>query len=1002
MKKLIFIFLLAVALFLPEGTSAQGGPDAYGYTWNTSLNAGGPAYNWIDITTRSGVQTVTGLSDDNSAAGMINIGFSFHFYWTDQTQLKVGSNGWLSFGNVGNIASCFPTIPAASGAADNYLAVLMSDLNFTGAGNPGQVKYWTNSVDSFIISYINVPFWEVNAPGYTGSNTFQVILCKTDSSITYQYGALSGFLDNAACNDLTVGIENSTGTIGLQPHADALPPTNYTIRFDYPAVELISVQDALPEWNYNSENAGELISMNAPLTLLSNIKSGGNANITSPISLQTNIKDVANTVVYSASGSIPSLNSGQDSLFNFNVWTPTVTGSYSFETTTTNSQDINPGNDFNSIELQVIDLCASTTTLSYVSNSAPTGSVNWNGGTTPNSFGAAVYFKPPVYPYTVSALEYYITSNVSDNFVAAVYDDDGPNGTAGTLLFTTTVPAGSVITGWNTVPVSPGVVLNNGGFYVTWYQGGTTIFLGNQNTGPFSHRTYEILSGSWATYRNAYNTDLFIRATISNYTTVPQAGFTSAFTGPSYDYQFSDTTVGLVASWAWDFGDGSTSTLQNPTHTFASAGTYTVCLVATSPCGGTNSICQTVNACIPATVTAQPQGVTVCEGTTSTFSVSAIGDGITYQWQVDNGLGFTNISSGPPYSGESTATLSVVAGNSLNTYAYRAVITGNCGTATSAGAVLSVNTQPNVTLNTFSSVCETETAFALTGESPTGGTFSGTAVSAGSFDPAVAGVGTHSITYIYTDANLCSDTATGAITVDQKPIAAMITFADVCENAGSFVLNNGTPVGGSYSGTGVNAGNFDPAVAGAGTHTITYIAVSGACSDTAQETITVNASPVVTLTPFSTVCADDAALTLSGESPAGGVYSGTGVSVGSFDPAVSGTGTFVITYVYTDVNACSDTAQENIVVDACLGLSANTALGQNSIYPNPSKGLVTVITQSNNALLFVYDVNGKLVKQQQMRYENTNVDLHELTAGIYTFRLQSTETVETFKVVLEK
>jgi hypothetical protein len=143
-------------------------------------------------------------------------------------------------------------------------------------------------------------------------------------------------------------------------------------------------------------------------------------------------------------------------------------------------------------------------------------------------------------------------------------------------------------------------------------------------------------------------------------------------------------------------------------------------------------------------------------------------------------------------------------------------------------------------------------------------------------------------------------------------------------------------------------------------------------------------------------------LTLSGESPAGGVYSGTGVSVGSFDPAVSGTGTFVITYVYTDVNACSDTAQENIVVDACLGLSANTALGQNSIYPNPSKGLVTVITQSNNALLFVYDVNGKLVKQQQMRYENTNVDLHELTAGIYTFRLQSTETVETFKVVLEK
>src|SRR4051812_44587760 len=174
MKKILRLILIACFAFSAHSAKASGGPDAYGYTWLTSLDAGGPAFNWIDITSRAGVQTVTGLADDNSAPGQIPLGINFHYYWNDYTQLKVGSNGWVSFSNVSNIASCFPTIPTAGGPED-YLAPMMSDLNFTGAGNIGQVKYWSNNVDTFIISYINVPFWSVNAPGWAGSNSFQVI-----------------------------------------------------------------------------------------------------------------------------------------------------------------------------------------------------------------------------------------------------------------------------------------------------------------------------------------------------------------------------------------------------------------------------------------------------------------------------------------------------------------------------------------------------------------------------------------------------------------------------------------------------------------------------------------------------------------------------------------------------------------------------------------------------------------------------------------------------------
>ena len=44
---------------------------------------------------------------------------------------------------------------------------------------------------------------------------------------------------------------------------------------------------------------------------------------------------------------------------------------------------------------------------------------------------------------------------------------------------------------------------------------------------------------------------------------------------------FNDLTTGDVTDWSWDFGDGTSSTLQNPSHTYTVVGTYTVALTAT-------------------------------------------------------------------------------------------------------------------------------------------------------------------------------------------------------------------------------------------------------------------------------------------------------------------------------------------------------------------------------------------------------------------------------------
>lgn len=148
MKKLLLLFIISTTN-LVGFTQTSGGSDFIGYTWFDSDDPSGPRYNWIDITTNGTL--VTGLTDDNSA-GVFSIP-SFVYYGTPCNQIKIGSNGWISFDNVSNIASYFPTIPQLGGPANNYISPYMTDLIFSGTSTPGQVYYYDDSVNNrFIIS----------------------------------------------------------------------------------------------------------------------------------------------------------------------------------------------------------------------------------------------------------------------------------------------------------------------------------------------------------------------------------------------------------------------------------------------------------------------------------------------------------------------------------------------------------------------------------------------------------------------------------------------------------------------------------------------------------------------------------------------------------------------------------------------------------------------------------------------------------------------------------
>ena len=149
---------------------------------------------------------------------------------------------------------------------------------------------------------------------------------------------------------------------------------------------------------------------------------------------------------------------------------------------------------------------------------------------------------------------------------------------------------------------------------------------------------------------------------------------------------------------------------------------------------------------------------------------------------------------------------------------------------------VTINALPTVTCPGNATYCSNDPAFTLTGGSPTGGSYSGTGVSAGMFNPATANPGINVITYSYTAPNTCSNTCTFDITVNTAPVALAGSYGPACYDGPDIVLN-GTPVGGTWTGQGVSGVTFDPSF---GTETLTYTYTAGnGCTDSDQTTIVV-------------------------------------------------------------------------------------------------------------------------------------------------------------------
>jgi PKD repeat protein len=153
-------------------------------------------------------------------------------------------------------------------------------------------------------------------------------------------------------------------------------------------------------------------------------------------------------------------------------------------------------------------------------------------------------------------------------------------------------------------------------------------------------------------------------------TTALAASFTYSPASPTAGQavQFTDTSTGSPTAWSWNFGDGATSTVRSPNHTFISPGSYNVVLIvqnAISQDSENRGVAVVPSGSLTASFTFSPASPAV--GQEVQFSDTSTGSPTSWQWDFGDGASSTSQNPNHTYTAASTYAITLMVSNESGT-----------------------------------------------------------------------------------------------------------------------------------------------------------------------------------------------------------------------------------------------------------------------------------------------------------------------------------------------
>jgi gliding motility-associated-like protein len=388
-----------------------------------------------------------------------------------------------------------------------------------------------------------------------------------------------------------------------------------------------------------------------------------------------------------------------------------------------------------------------------------------------------------------------------------------------------------------------------------------------------------------------------------------------------FTVQFTDLSPGAV-SWLWDFGDGNTSTLQNPSHQYNNFGNYSVSLTITTAAGCTNTLVQQnyIQISPPTIALNVPAGGCVPFTYTPIATIQTLDPIVSYVWDLGEPGAIFNVANPPPYTytnpGSYTISLTVTTQS-------------GCVITRTVPAGIKTNTPPTINFSVNPLDDCASTSFSFTDLSTTTGPDvqwfwnfgDGSSSNFQNTTHIFEDTGTLTVTLLLVD-NGCPALTTRTVRV-RPPIARFTHVFDCTTQQATFTntsladpaLSPLTYAWDFGNGQTSTLQNPLPVVYVPGTYTVSLTVTNGPCSYTETGTIvianepadfTINRNPVCknevfTLTAINSNAANIATYEWIVE---GVTLPGTGRSV---TYSLPNTGTYDVTLTVTDANGCVTT-----------------------------------------------------------------------------------------------